>query len=628
MPNRVHILPDEIANRIAAGEVVERPASVVKELVENAVDAGADRIVVEVAVGGKETIRVNDNGCGMSRDDALLALERHATSKISDFSDLGKLRTLGFRGEALPSIAAVSRMTLETRQEEDLEGCRILVEGGRVRDVSPAGRGRGTSATVHGLFYNVPARRKFLKGTDTELRHVVNAVTGLALAYPEIAFVLSHNGKALLNLDRADRKRRTEAIFGVSFGQDAVYVEGGGEGVQVWGFVGRPEIARKSGAQQMLVVNGRWVLHKAMGYAVQDGYGGLLPKGQFPTFAVFLEVDPARIDVNVHPSKREIRLADERTVYRALAEAVRSSLRKADFVPDVASEGADPVSASVGTGGIRPVRMDVSAGPGDGSGRQSAGMAADRPGGTRRQLYVSEPLGLEKEPQMVLPLIQRRQQRPSRPRDEKVEGADLVEGDPGQVSVWQLHQRYILAHIKNGMIIIDQHIAHERILYEEVLDHFRAEAGAGQRLLFPLTLDFGLREIQVVREAIPLLERMGFGIRDFGGNTVVVDAIPVDLKAWEEGRLLREIVADLVEGESRSSLPPGQQGDRMNPLEHRLAASYASHSALRAGERLTTKEMQSLIDQLFATREPFACPHGRPTVVTVLLDEIEQRFGR
>ena len=614
MANRIHILPDEIANRIAAGEVVERPASVVKELVENAVDASAERITIELIAGGKESIRVSDDGCGMSRDDGLLALERHATSKITHLSDLKSLHTHGFRGEALPSIASVSRMTVETRPDEDLEGTRIVVEGGRVRDVASTGRGRGTSVVVHGLFFNVPARRKFLKGADTEFRHVVNTVTAMALAYPDIAFRLSHSGRSVLSFDRSDRERRIEAIFGIKMGEDAVFVDGEDEGIRVWGSVGKPEAARKSGAQQILIVNNRWIVHKAMTYAVYDGYGGLLPKGLVPSFCLFLDIDPARLDVNVHPSKREVRFADERSVYRTVAATVSNTLRKADLIPELAGAGSLADMP-------RPAPIQIGE-----QGRQPSGNVAEQ----AHQPYLPEPLGLGSEPQMALPLTVKPSFRKTAPDagPSALDREALAEEDLAQVSVWQLHGKYILAHIKNGMIIIDQQVAHQRILYEKALDQFRAHPGTGQRLLFPLTLDFGLKEIQVVREAMPLLERMGFGIRDFGGNTVVADAIPVGLKVWEDGKLLGDIVADLVEGERRTSVPPGQQNRQISGREHRLAASYAWHTSIRSGDPLTRNEMQGLIDQLFATQEPFVGPYGRPVLVKMSLDEIEHRFGR
>ncbi len=610
MPDRIRILSDEIANRIAAGEAVERPGSVIKELVENAIDAGADRIVAEVTCGGKETIRVSDNGCGMSGDDALLALERHATSKIVNLSDLRTLRTLGFRGEALPSIAAVSRMVIETRDSEALQGTRVRVESGRVRDVSSTGRDRGTTVAVHGLFFNVPARRKFLKGVETEFKHVSDALTGLALAYPSVAFVLSHDGREILNLGRTERKHRLQEIFGVRIGRDAVFLDGERHGVRVWGFAGRPERARKSGAQQATVVNGRWVRDRGVTYAVHDGFGGLLVKGFHPAFALLLELDPSRLDVNVHPAKREVRFSDEAAVYDAVAEVVRAGLREEDLVPEVDSGIASP---AIPAHGSEHAAADTSGG------------VADAPG--EKEAYLSGPLGLE-DVQMALSLTVRKSAGGYETRADGAVDPELVDEETvEQVPVWQVHEKYVLAHIKNGLIFVDQHLAHQRMVYEQTLDCFESNAGLGQRLLFPVTLDFGLRQIHRVREAMPLLEAMGFGIRDFGGNTVVVDAIPVELKGWEDGRLLQEVVDELGERERQTSVPVGGQ-KAVSPLEHRLAAAYARRTAIRTGERLSAKEMRALIDRLFATREPFVCPQGRPVVVKMSLDELDRQFNR
>lgn len=611
MANRVHILPDEIANRIAAGEVVERPASVTKELVENAVDAGANRIVVEAGAGGKESLRISDNGCGMSRDDALLALERHATSKIQDLNDLRALRTHGFRGEALPSVAAVSRMVIETRQPEDLEGTRIDVVGGRVRDVSAVGRSPGTTITLHGLFFNVPARRKFLKGVETEFRHIVNTVTAMGLAYPDIAFELKHNGRENLRLPRADRQKRVEHVFNVKFGKDVVEIDQPVEGVSLWGFVGKPETARKSGQQQMLLVNHRWVQHKAITYAVYEGFGGLLPKGLTPTYCLFLDVDPARVDVNVHPSKREIRFADEKTVYQAVVKSVHQTLREADLVPEMDHNTIVMPQMSVAD----PVGKD----------QEQPELAAENP----TEEYTPGKPEISQTPQMALPLTVRSRPQSHQNKTQPVVNRDTFdETDFGQVSVWQLHHKYILAHIKNGVLIIDQQVAHQRVLYERAMKHLTESAATSQRLLFPQTMDFGLQDIHLVREAMPMLERMGFGIRDFGGNTVVVDAIPVGLKAWKEGQLLRELVQDISEAENKTSLPPGLQARQISPQEHRLAAAYAWHTSIREGDELSTTEMRGLIDQLFATQEPFVCPYGRPTLVKMAMDEIDYRFRR
>ncbi len=595
MANKIRILPDDIANRIAAGEVVERPASVAKELIENAVDAGADRVVVEVATGGKESLRVSDNGGGMSRDDALLALERHATSKIQSLDDLKGLLTHGFRGEALPSIAAVSRLTLETRLADAIEGTRVDVVGGRVRDVSSIGRGQGTTITLHGLFFNVPARRKFLKGVDTEFRHIVNAVTAMAMAYPEIGFDLKHNGRQVLQLGRANFDRRAERIFGVRYGEDAIGVESSASGLEVRGFVGKPEIARKSGVQQVVIVNRRWVQHKAIAHAVYEGYGGLLPRGLAPSYCLCLSIDPARVDVNVHPSKREVRFADERLIYGTITRAVRLSLRGADLIPELSDDAISAMPEAAGS--------DVA--------------IAETPAVAYRPKVGGEP-------QMALPLTVR-----SSPGGVSGTSADtdgLAEEDFARVSVWQLHSKYILAHIKNGLIAIDQQVAHQRILYERAMDNMHARPATSQRLLFPITLDFGVKEIHLVREAMPLLEKMGFGIRDFGGHTVVVDAIPIGLRAWQDGQLLKDIIRGMAEAEHTTSLSATGQERQIAPQEHRLASSYAWHTSIRTGEDLSVEEMRAIIDQLFATQEPFIGPYGRPTLIKIGLDEIDNRF--
>jgi DNA mismatch repair protein MutL len=373
--------------------------------------------------------------------------------------------------------------------------------------------------------------------------------------------------------------------------------------------VGRPDSARRSGTQQAAIVNSRWVQHKAITSAVYEGFGGLLSKGLYTTFALYIEIDPQRLDVNVHPSKREVRFADERVVYRLVAETVRRSLRQADGIPEMPRRAEGPA--------LPPMRTRDGFGIRD---RAPTPSVADADPVTWGR---SESVGLEGEEQMALPLAVAR----ARPEaGDGAEGAVGEGGEPGEtavtLSVWQLHRRYLLAHTKNGLIIVDQHRAHERVLYEEVLESFDASPGTGQRLLFPLTLDFGLAEIQTVREALPLLERIGFGIRDFGANTVVVDAIPVGLSVWEEGQLLRAVVQDLLDREAAGT----SGSDERNPLERRLAASYAHYTSIQVGDGLSPPEMQGVIDRLFATREPFVCPQGHPTVIKMSLDELDRRF--
>ncbi|MYF73041.1 MAG: hypothetical protein F4175_06535, partial [Gemmatimonadetes bacterium] len=405
------------------------------------------------------------------------------------------------------------------------------------------------------------------------------------------------NGRQVLKLGRSRFDRRAEQIFGVRYGADAIGVESKASGIEVRGFVGKPESARKSGAQQVLIVNNRWVQHKAIAFAVYEGYGGLLPKGLAPSYCLCLNIDPARVDVNVHPSKREVRFADERTIYGLITQAVQQSLRGADLIPEMDDA-------------IMPV--------------------ADTPVSIAESPEITYQPGQPKvggQPQMALPLTMRMSSGKAK-RGTGINTDDLDEEDFARVSVWQLHSKYILAHIKNGLIAIDQQVAHQRILYERAIDNMHTRPATSQRLLFPLTLDFSVKEILIVREAMPLLEKMGFGIRDFGGHTVVVDAIPMGLRTWQDGQLLRDIIRDMAEAEQAISVSPSLQTRQIAPEEHRLASVYAWHTSIRTGEDLSTEEMRALIDQLFATREPFVSPYGRPTLVKIGLDEIDNRFKR
>lgn len=608
MPTRIRILADDAINKIAAGEVVERPASIVKELVENAIDADADRITIEVDGGGRDRIRIADNGCGMSRDDALLSLERHATSKIRDASDLANLRTLGFRGEALPSIAAVSRMSIETRDAGATGGTRVDVDGGTIRDVADIGREPGTTVTVDRLFHSTPARRKFLKAADTEWRHVSQTVTGLALANAGVAFTLSHDGRETLRLTAGSVQERLEALFGVRIGDGAFLVDDETAGVSVRGYVEAPERARKR-AVQPIVVNGRWVQHRGIVLAVTDGYGGLLQKEASPAFALCVDVAPSAVDVNVHPSKREVKFSDPRAVYRAVADAVRRAVRVGGAIPDLSRLESTPVIVEGGVGVddetlARPVAY----------GRPAPGhdVAADQAAALR------EPLSLD-DSQIALPLSI--QKEAAEPAAEEKSAEPVV----GRSRFFQVHARYIIAQVKQGLIIVDQNLAHQRVVYEQAVRQMEADGEAsGQTLLFPATFDFGLDEIVAVREVMPLLGKMGFGIRDFGGNTVVVDAVPAGLDAWDEGALLRALVDDLV-SERTAHLDLGDRS--VDPAVHFLATSYARRVAIPHGRAMGQDEMEHLIDTLFGCAEPYASPSGRPTLSRLSLEDLARRFG-
>ncbi|HCK10614.1 MAG TPA: DNA mismatch repair endonuclease MutL [Candidatus Latescibacteria bacterium] len=610
MATRIRILPDEAINKIAAGEVVERPASIVKELVENAVDANPNRITIEVWAGGRDRIRVTDTGCGMSQDDAMLSLERHATSKIRTADDLADLKTLGFRGEAIPSIAAVSHMTIETRDHPSSVGTRINVEGGQIRQVSEIGRDLGTSVSVDQVFYNTPARRKFLKGAQTEWRHISQTVTGVALANPGISFSLRHDGREILKIARGSIEERIEALFRVRIGEDAVLVDREIAGIAVRGYVDTPENTKKT-ANQVIIVNGRWVRHRGIAQAVTDGYGGLLKKDVLPAFALCIDVDPKAVDINVHPSKREVKFADGRRIYRAVADAVRADVREEGGIPDWSvlestsvvidsGVGYDDESVSRSTAYPMPLSAD--------------GMASESPASLR------EPLSFD-DSQIALPLsLQGDVETPADVASEaKGEDAEI-----GRHRFFQIHGRYFLAQVKQGLLIVDQNLAHERVVYEDTVRSMSEGAeSSGQALLFPVTLEFGLTEIVTVREVMPLLEKVGFGIRDFGGNTVVVDAVPSGLETSREGELLRGIVDDFLSDRTAHL----DLGDRaIDPTIHFLALAYARRVAIPHGKVMLQREMENLIDTLFACSEPYKSPSGRPTLSRLSLEDIGRRF--
>jgi len=558
---KIRILPEHIVNKIAAGEVVERPASVVKELVENSLDAGASSVDVLVRRGGRELVQVADDGEGMSREDALLALSRHATSKISSERDLETISTLGFRGEALPSIAAVSRLTLSTKREGDIAGTEVSVEGGVLRDVREVGRDVGTTVEVRDLFFNTPARRKFLRSTETELRHITQVVTELALAHPDVAFSLFHGSRRLMVLPKRDGLlARMEDVFGRERMVKVISVSFRAKGIKVEGAVGLPELARRSGVHQFFLVNSRPIVHRNLSHAVYLGYGELLPRETSPFFVLSLRIDPKAVDVNVHPTKREVRFSDERAVFNAVVQAVKSALQNEAVVPPLkypeVSSRAEGVREAVEKYITRAQQISLS-------------------------LEVPRP----------------EEHRP--------------------VPLWQAHNRYIFAQVKNGIIIVDQHAAHERVLYEEALRNLSGGKPRSQQLLFSAVLTLSPVEIRFLEESGPLLEALGFAVRVLGRDVVAVDAVPAGLGSrWQDGALFSELIGELAEGSTGAG------------LKEKLATVYSCHAAIRAGEPLSPRQMQQLIDQLFATEQPFVCPHGRPTLIRVPLEDLDRQFGR
>jgi len=592
MAGKIRILSESMVRKIAAGEVIERPASVVKELVENAVDAEASRIDVDIKTGGRQGITVTDNGLGMTRDDVLLCAERHATSKMQSPTDLFAIASLGFRGEALASIGAVSRMTIETRTGQEEEGTRLVIEGGLRRELGSIGRDAGTSVAVRNLFFNTPARRKFLRRVDTESRHITEVLVQLGAACPSVAMRLVQEGREVLHFAPGDRRSRVGELLGID-PEELLSVDLEKSGISIRGFTCPPGRCRRTRGKQYLVVRGRPISPRGLSTSVSAGYGGLLPHGTHPVFVLWLEVDPRQVDVNVHPTKREVRFADERLVREVLQSAVRGAF-------DLSGTASYSQQASGHSAGIHTVAE------------------AAAPFGEQPRLQ-GDPAGPTAQgvDQMALSLV-----APGSPRAQPLvtSEAEMV-GAADQLTatraLFQIHNKYIAVPLREGTALIDQHAAHERVRYEEILDAMAAHGAVSQRLLVPLTVELSPTEMDVFRGADGLFEQLGFGVRDLGPRSLIVDSVPVELKNWDDGELFHQILETLAE-----------ELEVRVEARDALAAAVACHSSIRTGQALLLEEMRALVDRLLETREPFVCPHGRPTVVRILLSDMDRMFRR
>lgn len=572
-------MPEEVANKIAAGEVVEGPFSVVKELIENAIDAQADEIAVDIKGAGSDLIRVADNGVGMNRDDALAAFDRFATSKLTGDTELEAISTLGFRGEALPSIAAVSRVRAVTCERHTDEGTEVVLVGGDVRDVGPGGRAAGTTIEVSSLFFNTPARRKFLKSARVETRRIMDTVSEYAILYPAIRFDVMVDGKLTLSLPAAEGVReRVAAVVGGALAKEMLAFDVREESYRASGFVGKPTIARAHRTHHVISVNGRPIRDRMLTAAIRAGYGELLPRDRFPVAFVLVEADGPLVDVNAHPTKREVRFGREREIFALVEKAVRQAFSGVETAPTLAiPDGRE--------------RREERAGP------DPAWRAAD-------QLALAGEIR-ETEGTILTD-------------HEKQPGREPADG-PVEMKFWQLHGQYIFVQTREGALLLDQHAAHERIVYESARRRLTgiAEAGPSQQLLFPVAVELSPGEWETFSEIGPLLANLGFSARSLSGRTVLLEAVPGALTRWPHEQILRDILAEV----------PAEKAT-VRELTEGIARTFACKAAIKAGDPLSQEEMRSLVDQLFATELPYSCPHGRPTLVRLTLAELNKRFGR
>lgn len=596
MPDIIQLLPDSIANQIAAGEVVQRPASAVKELMENAIDAKATVIQLIVKEAGKVLVQVVDNGLGMSETDARLSLERHATSKIRRAEDLFALHTMGFRGEALASIAAVSQLEMKTRQAENELGTLLVVEGSEVKKQEPASCEKGTSIAVKNLFYNIPARRNFLKSNPVEMRHVVEEFQRLALAHPDISFQLIQGDELIFDLTPGKLSHRIVSLFGKSYQQQLAPVSEETESIRVTGYVGKPESAKKHRGEQFLFVNQRFIRSNYLNHAVSTAFDNLIPDGSFPFFVIFIEMDPRHIDVNVHPTKTEIKFADERSVYAVMSSAVRQALGATNLAPAIDfSADVNIVNKLSGQHFLKDQYFD----------EQFSSLG-------RSNLDNWEKLfeGKREEPLLSAHPIP----------DESMRLRFESTLNPGPAGVdekiaFQLQQKYLVKVVSTGLMIIDQQAAHERVLYEKYLSQLKLNRGSSQQSLFPQTVQLSAADFTMIMEMEREMQALGFQIEVFGKNTVLINGVPTGLQAKE-----KEIFEGLLEQFKRN------QTDLKIPIEDNLARSLAKRTAVAAGQKLVREEIETIIGGLFACANPNFSPEGTPTFFIFDTSKMESYF--
>lgn len=608
----IHTLPDDVTRQIAAGEVVERPASVVKELLENAIDAGARRLHIRTVGAGEELVEVRDDGRGLGADDIALAPRNFSTSKINGSDDLYRLSTYGFRGEALASISSVSRFEIVSSDGDGGEGWCVRVEGKEASPAEPAPHERGTTVRVRDLFFNTPARKRFLKTPLTERKRILETILSFALILPDVEFHYVDDNRHVLDLLPAHSWReRVAAILGAATMKHIVPVEDSAAGQTVRGFVSLPSYTRSNRLQQYLFVNRRPVREKTLIHSLQDAYRNVVPYRRFPVAILSLEIEPGEVDVNVHPGKMEVRVRNEKALFGLVRRAVKTALSadaesrlEVSAAPDASRSGRERDSAAPGRrsestpddpgrSNVISLRERV---------RDAFGQYVDRTR-TRAPNPYNPPLSLQGD---------------EVPESTREAVDDLRRaGSADERLYWQFNDSYIFIQVRGGIVVIDQHAAHERIIFDNARKQLRDQAPLSQQILFRIHLELSMSELEVFRSSRDVFRKLGFDLEPFGGTSILVRGYPQGLKNWDEGKLLLQVFDDILQ-----ERPPG------DTLTDRIVASFACRSAIKAGKKLTLEEMKLLADQLFAIENPYSCPHGRPTIHRISLEDVERWFHR
>lgn len=613
--NKIKILPENVANKIAAGEVVQRPESVVKELLENAIDADSKNIDVIVKKAGKNLIQICDDGTGMTEDDLLLSVQKHATSKIAAIEDLEVIKTYGFRGEALSSIAAVCQLEIKTETRDQEIGTVIRIEEGNEIKIEKGSFQKGTCVIVKNLFYNIPARRKFLKTDNTELKHIIDTFNKTALSKPEINFKFYNDDQIIFDYPSGNFEERIQQIFADNMLDALVPVNEKTDFINIKGFVGKPSLLKKSKGEQYVYLNSRYIISKQVNHAVFTAYENILEKGDYPFFILLIEIDPERIDVNIHPSKLEAKFDDEKDLYNIILAVVKKSLAAHDLVPSMVFSNETGSEEKILVDHFQPYnKFDFSDRPVSSKSIGSTQSFSDEEIDNIFSRITDDEVSKSSTETLVPPFQKEiepelRQEMVTRQESEVKEEIPFI---------LQLHNKYILSQIKSGLMIIDQHVAHERVLYEKALNRLEADIPFSQQLLFPKSMQLDPARYQLLKEIYSHLSHLGFDIRFLSKDNIVIEGVPDDIKKGMEEKTLIEMIDEYVLNQREKKL---EEKDN-------LAKSYSCKTAIKAGDKLNEKEMRLLIDQLFATSMPYVCPHGRPIVIKISLEEFDRRFGR
>lgn len=601
MPDIIKLLPDSVANQIAAGEVIQRPASVVKELMENSVDSGANNINVIIKNSGKTLIQVIDDGCGMSETDARLAFERHATSKISSAKDLFSISSKGFRGEALASIAAVAMVELKTRKENDETGTLINISGSKVQAQEPCVCTPGSSFSVKNLFYNIPARRKFLKSDATEFRHIINEFQKVAIAHPEIRFTLSHNDSEIYNLPAANNRQRIIGVFGRQINQELITLETETSLITIKGFIGKPEHARRTYGEQFFFVNRRFMKHPYFHKAVTEAYQNILAPDTIPAYFIFMETDPASIDINIHPTKTEIKFEDESAIWQILMASVRESLGRFNIVPSLDFENEALIDIPVrNTSDPLPQPPEIKINP-EYNPFEKKDKVLFRPDFIDR-FEKANTENWEK----LYSTLEKENEDPDK----------FLRGTEENRKFIQIGNKYISCPVKSGIMLIDQKRAHERILYEKFLECLRNNIPASQTDLYPHTIELGPADYALLREVADDLKQLGLNIEFAGKNTIILKGRPSDSTSSDPVEMLEKIIEEYKSA----------GGDPAKGAREKLAGAMAGSAAIQYGKQLTQSEMEGLFDSLFACSAPNYSPKGKPVINIITIEELDRKF--